>query len=103
MELAQDYSVSHNMAAVFGGAGGLQNISKYVKSLEIDKCPFCGHDAFLVLQSQYGTPAVAVECSYCHCRTVTSGPSYNYLTAKYTDIHDAIDGVQGRWNRRAAV
>lgn len=103
MELAHDYSVSHNMAAAFGGAGGLQSITRYAKTLEVNSCPFCGHTACLVLQDQFGAPAVAVECSHCHCRTVTSGPSYNYLTAKYTDIYDAINEVQGRWNRRTAA
>ena len=100
MDLAHDYSADKYRTEAFGGASGLQRIKQYAETIKAQSCPFCGHSASLILQSEYGAPAVAVECSYCHCRTTTSGPSYDYLSGKFADIYEAIQSVAGRWNCR---
>ena len=100
MNLAHDYSADKYRTAAFDGVDGLQRIKQYAETIEARPCPFCGHSAVLVLQSQYGAPAVSVECGYCHCRTTTLGPSYNYLSGEFSDIYAAVRSAAGRWNHR---
>lgn len=100
MNLLHDYSIDQHRVDAFGGEAALQHIKQYIETIEASPCPFCGHRASMALQSQYGTPAVAIECIYCHCRTTTIAPSYNYLSGEFSDIYEAVRSVASRWNRR---
>ncbi|BDF68192.1 hypothetical protein CE91St43_21640 [Oscillospiraceae bacterium] len=98
--LKHDYSVSAPVVDAFGGLKALEAVRDQVKGLDLPPCPFCGGEAVFVLGTMYTTPSVTVECSHCHGRTASVGPSYDYFTGTQTSIHDAVNDTARRWSRR---
>ena len=101
--LVHDYTKDKHVVAALGGLSILESIEAQVETLDLPPCPFCGGEAMVGLGLAYGQPFVVVECSRCHCRTVSTMPRYNYFTGEQTDIHDAINAAARRWSMRAEV
>lgn len=101
--LVHDYTKDKHVVEAFGGLSVLESVEGQVETLELPSCPFCGGEPMVGLGQIYGHPFVVVECSCCHCRTVSTAPHYNYLTGVQTDIHDAISTAAQRWSKRTEV
>ena len=101
--LVHDYTKDKHVVAALGGLSILESIEAQEETLDLPPCPFCGGEAMVGLGLAYGQPFVVVECSCCHCRTVSTAPHYNYLTGVQTDIHDAISTAAQRWSKRTEV
>lgn len=101
--LVHDYTKDKHVVEAFGGLSVLESVEAQVETLDLPPCPFCGGEPMVAMGQIYGHPFVAVECSCCHCRTVSTGPNYNYLTGVQTDIHDAIGTAAQRWSKRTEV
>lgn len=99
-KLKYDYATTGHVVGALGGLEALEAVKTQVEALNLPACPFCGGEAVVVLGSAFGQPTVAVECCRCHIRTISFGPSYDYVTETMRTMHDSINTAARQWCQR---